>query len=147
MSATADIAWAAGLFEGEGCISIRDRPNTRAAGPSARLSLTSTDHDVALRFQRIVGGKLDESPYVRNGFAHHKPIWTWRIENAPGVIQVLRLLRPYLGERRAAKAEATTVVAWRSIFRQLAKRAEETPDGIRVKASPWHQLAEALGEE
>lgn len=43
------IAWAAGLFEGEGCSSWNNR-NKRIS-----LQLATTDEDVVLRFKRAIG--------------------------------------------------------------------------------------------
>lgn len=88
-------AWAAGLFEGEGCIS-QDRTGTMPL-----LVLGMTDEESVRRFARIVrGGSVRYQQRQQTG---RKPVWTWhaRGKRAAGVLFVLY---PYLGERRRAQA-------------------------------------------
>lgn len=92
-----EIAWAAGLFEGEGtCCVVRNGKSLRAT-----VELTSTDEDVVRKFHRIMGcGKLtcrDRPP--------NKPAWKWYAYSAGIVIEVLTVLLPFLGERRTKEAE------------------------------------------
>ncbi len=101
-----DVAWAAGLFEGEGCITANV---TKAKGLTYRrpyLSLRSTDLDVVERFHGVVGcGRVlpIKSPsHVNKG---RKPAWDWRAASSEDVQAVLTLLRPHLGDRRGEKAD------------------------------------------
>jgi hypothetical protein len=68
----ADFAWAAGLFEGEGCI---------CCGPSGRpvvFSLTLTDRDVLYHFLEVVGvGAINTRKYRMSWKPHYKPAWVW----------------------------------------------------------------------
>lgn len=94
-----DVAWAAGLFEGEGCISIyaEDRP---------RLSMAMTDRDVMERFQSIVGGLLNgplPRRMSRNGTLC-QALWEWRLSGIDDVTRCLDAFLPYLGARRRARA-------------------------------------------
>lgn len=90
------MAWAAGLFEGEGCIS------GHSAGKDGRwypqLSMTQTDHDVLLRFQRIVGGNVRtrKTQIPR----HHKDVWVWSTGGYDRCLLIFDRFRPYLGTRR-----------------------------------------------
>lgn len=100
MSGACDIAWAAGLFEGEGCISQPRWPGR----VSIALMVTSTDKDVLARFQQIVGyGNILEKPRKTKP-SHYKTLWEWRIAKQPEVIRILVMLMPYFGNRRLAKA-------------------------------------------
>lgn len=92
-----DIAWAAGLFEGEGCIS-------RSAARTVRfqLKMQSCDHDVIERFHQIVGLGQVYGP-LRRSLAY-KPFWIWTTGRAGSVACVLEAFLPYLGKRRSEKA-------------------------------------------
>lgn len=108
MSREIDIAWAAGLFEGEGSCYIVNSQNRRPT-----LELSSTDEDVVKRFMTIVGvGKL--YTFDRKG---HKSGWRWMTGKKSEVVIVLELLMPYLGIRRLAAAnelmERTTTMVSR----------------------------------
>jgi len=94
-----EIAWAAGLFEGEGCISSKP-PGKRGSGAQLRLGMN--DKDVVEKFRRIVGcGGL----YAHNpGTGSVKPNWTWYVYAADKVGPILEAFLPFLGERRTAKA-------------------------------------------
>ena len=97
-----DIVWAAGLFEGEGCIA----QHTKGAG-YRKLVIVMTDSDVMERFVDVVGyGKL-RGPY--NSKSGYKPFWRWEIVKSKEVLRILKMFLPHLGKRRAEKAiEAIT---------------------------------------
>lgn len=97
-----DIAWAAGLFEGEGCITVA-RNGRSAQYPHARVKIKMTDEDVVRRFLLVVEvGRVREEPCeIKHGY---KMQWEWYVTNQEGVKDVLTLLLPYLGERRRARA-------------------------------------------
>ena len=100
----AGLAWAAGLFEGEGCSwTSRNKNGTVKIG----LSVTSTDRDVLERFAAIVGGTGRVRARAKNPTrnAATKPVFQWTTQEREDVRRILRLMRPLLGERRAAKAD------------------------------------------
>ena len=92
------IAWAAGLFEGEGCFFIN---TVRKEGKSYRYpcaTLKMTDEDVVRKFHEIVGvGKVWRKPAARLGW---KPQWDWRCHGSEETEKVFELLSPYLFSRR-----------------------------------------------
>jgi hypothetical protein len=90
---TTDVAWAAGLFEGEGCISVQPSRGSKVA-----LYLGSKDHDVVHRFHELFGGNLT----VRKT----QNFLMWYTGRKSVVVGVLTKLLPYLGKRRAEKAQA-----------------------------------------
>ena len=95
------IAWAAGLFEGEGCISSQISNNKYYM---ARLSLVTTDEDVIRRFHEI----LDNIGGIRGPLMSgksKKPYWEWRATGYERVSLILELILPWLGNRRSAKAK------------------------------------------
>jgi hypothetical protein len=111
-----DIAWAAGLFEGEGCFYValdRRKKVTRA-------TLRMTDKDVVERFARIVGvGCISANPQ-KQGEPSQKPIWTWSTNKQSDVLRFVDLVEPYLGSRRRAKA-----LELRATLRRLAEQREK----------------------
>lgn len=100
-----DIAWATGLFEGEGCILIMDRSKDgHHRLPVVRLAITMTDRDVLERFCEIAEcGKV--GPERRYGRPHHKPAFMWQISSRAEVERLLLAFRPWFGERRGARAD------------------------------------------
>ena len=98
-----DLAWAAGLFEGEGCFSssTRSRRKSPYRGFSARVGMS--DQDVVRRFAAILGyGSVDRvEPYVSTD----KVIWQWRSTRFEHVQATIALLWQWLGVRRRARAK------------------------------------------
>ena len=81
------LAWASGLFEGEGCV-------------RRQLEIEMTDKDTIYKFWDIMNcGNVyyRERPNV-------KPTWRWKVGNKHDVRNCLQLMLPFLGERRAYKA-------------------------------------------
>jgi hypothetical protein len=97
------IAWAAGLFEGEGSCYL-----TQAGNRQPRVSLEMTDEDAVRRFQRAIG-KGNVRAY--SSAPPRKNRWQWSVQSKDDVLSVLGLLWPYLGERRL---EAATEVIERA---------------------------------
>jgi hypothetical protein len=94
-----EVAWAAGLFEGEGSIT---QSNGRLF---TRLKMT--DKPIVERFAEIVCFGEVYGPYNhqwRDGSVR-KPYWVW-LAPEYDALEVLELLWPWLGERRRAQALA-----------------------------------------
>jgi len=74
MATPEEIAWAAGLFEGEGCI-------TMTSG-HAVLRLSNTDEWVVRRFAEIVGRGVVYGPYENRSNDHfvRKPFFVWVLQ-------------------------------------------------------------------
>lgn len=94
-----EVAWAAGLFEGEGCIHA-DRKLGRIR---LRFTVTSTDLDVLERFRNAVGCGAISGPYWHQKST--KPTYSWKARRPEDVEQLKALLRPFLGRRRLARLE------------------------------------------
>jgi len=99
------MAWAVGLFEGEGTIHLR-----REGG--AKLELRMTDEDVVRRFCAVVGaGQVYGPVATREGW---KPNFHWVSGRRQDVERILQTFIPMLGKRRLDKAaEAMAVLAAR----------------------------------
>ena len=94
-----EVAWAAGLFEGEGSIPlVRRNKNTRM------LSIKMTDKDVMEKFVDVVGFGNLTGPLMYEKCGHKKPYWSWQLQKKPEVLRILKMFLPYFGKRRAGKA-------------------------------------------
>lgn len=103
MGCVKEIAWAAGLFEGEGsivCNKIQNRPDSYRT----TISMSSCDRDVLERFVRIIGRGKVLGPYT-NKIPTRKDKFDWAVQNYNDCLYVLGLLYPYLGLRRREKAD------------------------------------------
>lgn len=96
------IAWAAGLFEGEGTIFIKLHATKGRYYP--HLSLSMTDKDVVEKFSIAVGAPHITGPYQAKHKPHWKPRYQWFCGRKEDVIRILNDFLPYLGDRRACKA-------------------------------------------
>lgn len=102
-----EIAWAAGLFEGEGCFTVS---TSNGKYRQARVKLRSTDEDVVRRFHQAIGlGTVREDSYFKrsNGY---KTQWEWYARSAE-VVQVIDMLLPWMCSRRRERALEVREVA------------------------------------
>ena len=90
------IAWAAGLFEGEGCMTVDKRGSTRG------LQINMTDEDIIERFRDFCGAGNITTRYEDDPV--RKKQWRLRISKRKDVIRILSMMLPYFGQRRAYKA-------------------------------------------
>jgi hypothetical protein len=93
----AQIAWAAGLFEGEGTI-------VDSTG-SVQLRVKMTDLDVLEKLLDVFGVSAIYGPYESGSRDGHvrKPHWIW-VYTEPFVRKVFEAMAPWLGARRIARA-------------------------------------------
>jgi hypothetical protein len=96
MPTNEQIAWAAGLFEGEGTITL----NGVAQAP--RMKLSMTDFDVVRKFYDIVGeGHLC---IWRSKNPKHKAQLCWYTGRKSVIVKLIDLFLGHFGERRYARA-------------------------------------------
>jgi hypothetical protein len=99
MSRETDIAWAAGLFEGEGYIT------TNYKGRSPSFGIGMTDEDVVLRFTDIVGIDHKRIRSRPPGIDKRtKVLYELRVNRREDVDRVIDMFLPYLGNRRRERA-------------------------------------------
>lgn len=111
---TRELAWAAGLFEGEGWISDNSG--------YAMLGLETTDMDTLERFHAAVGGLGRISGHrVRGG---NRPVASWKLCSFEGSQAVLAMLWYGLGDRR--KSQARGVFAARYQPKRIVRRPPVT---------------------
>lgn len=88
-----DVIWAAGLFEGEGCISSSPKNFL------PKVLIYSTDYDVIERFHQIVGCGKIYGPY-KSASMEGKPKWGWQSTQFETAQAVAAMLWPWLCSRR-----------------------------------------------
>ena len=95
------IEWAAGLFEGEGCI-YKGNQTKAPHNPYFQLTLGMTDLDVVQAFADLMDcGSVITSDRKDRGW---KTMYTWRVSKTSHVRDILDKLLPHFGNRRAHKA-------------------------------------------
>ncbi|MDO8752579.1 MAG: LAGLIDADG family homing endonuclease [Anaerolineales bacterium] len=85
-----ELAYAAGLFDGEGSITLTRHRNNRTHSP--QVSVTSTDYEVVRWFRERFGGSVvTKQPRKSN----HSVSYDWRLTDRRA-LAFLELIRPYL---------------------------------------------------
>ena len=106
MASPEEIAWAAGLFEGEGTITHVSR---RRDTFDLVVGLKMTDEDIVRRFDEIVDRGKVYGPYLPPSHGdRRKPFWYWVAFGDAGH-DVLDLIGAWLGTRRIAQARTRGV--------------------------------------
>ncbi len=133
--ANEELAWLAGLLEGEGSFFMAGGKNAKNGKTYMypRVVLAMTDLDVVARAAKLMGDctVFHVQPSQRN----RKMIYRAQALGAQGVA-VMRSIRPYMGERRAAKID-TLLAEYDSKEPTAARRSRAcaTATGSRCRAA------------
>jgi hypothetical protein len=107
-----EVAWAAGLWEGEGCFHTQSgmvrvtKKGERRIYSYPRASMTMTDLDVLDHFCEVVGvGRVKRRARRANALPQHKNQWVYTADSQADVERLAELLLPWMGERRAEQIE------------------------------------------
>lgn len=95
---SADLAYAAGLFEGEGSLHVQHRSDN-SRSPIAVMKISMTDEDVVRKFHEIVGVGSVGGPWADKRSESYKPIWRWTTYGSKAKA-LCGQLWPWLGQRR-----------------------------------------------
>lgn len=98
------LAWASGIFEGEGSISIDMRTRLPFRTPIVRLSVSSTDEDVLRKFAAVLSTDKHVTGPRYSSIPNRKPLWHWRVSTEKA-LPIIDLMYPFLGERRRLRAD------------------------------------------
>lgn len=93
-----DLAWLAGLLEGEGCFTCWE---TKPGRWCVRVYLKMTDLDVVERAQALMEAKYIRPTKTKDG---NKQAWETSIAGAAAGT-LMRLLYPFMGERRQGRID------------------------------------------
>lgn len=88
---TLDVAWMAGLLEGEASF-LWD-------APCATLTLSMKDRDIVARAAALMGAPRVRGPYRHKGKPHHSPYYVCSVNGAKAVGWMMTIFS-FLGERR-----------------------------------------------
>jgi hypothetical protein len=107
----ADIAWVAGILEGEGCWT-RKRNGSRWW-----IAVRMTDKDIIDRLAQVTGvGRISQDRPRR---PHHKMAWAWLVMARPHREWLTVQVWPRMGERRARRIEEV----WPEVRAVVAQQA------------------------
>lgn len=99
-----EIAWAAGIIEGEGCIMFKVSPQS-IGRRTTRIRVTMCDEDIVRRLYNVFRIGRFRGPLARSYSGKSvKDLWLWEVNTQSHVKEVLDLILPWLGLRRAEKA-------------------------------------------
>lgn len=95
LSNETDLAWAAGLIEGEGCFTCHSKHHPY-------FLLDMTDKDVVEKLQKVFPFCILRGPYTHAKRPTMKP--RWRLDGfGPSAVKVMEAVLPYMGSRRTEK--------------------------------------------
>lgn len=100
MSAETEWAWAAGFYDGEGCMCFQKYTDGTQV---ALMVVAQTNREVLERFQRAVGGGGIYGP--RRQQAGWKLRWDWRTTKKAAIQTALSRMWPYLCEPKRDQAK------------------------------------------
>jgi hypothetical protein len=107
MIATKDLAWIAGIVEGEGCYSYSKSPN---------IQVSMTDGDVIDKLHALMAGSSRHSPWMRKD--GYKPVHTLVVHGSDAIGWMMTLYS-FMGVRRRAR------------IREILAKWKLTPRGLR----------------
>jgi hypothetical protein len=107
-----DIAWLAGLLEGEGWFGLKDKK-------WPVIGLQMTDCDIVIRAAFLLGVKSPEKPYYWKR-KNHKPTWKCGIYGSRAIGWMMTLYQ-FLGERRREKIRFI-IEQWKKMTSHRAPR-------------------------
>jgi hypothetical protein len=106
------VAYAAGFFDGEGCV-------TTAPGTSVRATISNTNRPILDWFQLTFRGSVNNQHLPAN--PKHNVAWKWVLVAKPDVLGFLECVRPYL------RVKATEADAAIEFLRKWPKRRAGRP--------------------
>lgn len=123
-----DIAWAAGLLEGEGTFRLK-------AGRRPILAAHMTDLDVLERLADVFGvGTIKK---MRKQEPHHKQSWRWDVIRASEGAMVMELVKDYMMSRRRQRIDECLKV-WYDILERKMVEKEFRQIRDETARQHWH---------
>lgn len=119
-----DIAWIAGILEGEGHFGIWEKRSKGYAYPVYRIACNMCDLDVLERLHRLVGIGHLSGPQKRQQ-PHHLPAWRWSLNKRADIYDLAVALLPHMGKRRGER------------LRQMIATLETTDRGSWQHGTRW----------
>ena len=112
------VLYAAGLFDGEGCLHLKKASGKKHKSDKWRLTLASTDFDIVNNFYAAM---LDKGtvvgPYC---VSNRKPYWVWSTIVQSDIYALVVMMYPFLSARRKQKIE--TFIEWYKGYTKGARK-------------------------
>ena len=102
MDSSNELAYLAGVFDGEGSFGIWSRGKEKS--PGFRASVEMTDADVIMKF--LIYFQVGQILFIKPREEHYKPIYRWKVDLEKAV-EVVRKMLPYLSKRRQTQFHET----------------------------------------
>lgn len=100
------LAWAAGLFDGEGSVYLA-RHRSHVGYVRLEAAITQSDAEgmpaVLTRFRNVTGLGFAKGPYPAS--EGHDPVYRWKLYRRVQIERMIDLLRPWLGSVKLAQAD------------------------------------------
>ena len=138
-----DLAWAAGLFDGEGCVQIKrdynDKVNRRWTTYSLRAIVVNTHVPTLVRFKAIVGiGTIRPMAFYGAHSKKSKQRWEWQAVSKQAEM-VLRALLPYLVTKKAQAEIALLSREYQGKIGSYRNLNKDKIEDLRVQLSELNQ--------
>lgn len=111
--------YAAGLFDGEGTVSLMRQHVTKRKSPVA--SLSSTTYELVEFMKTNFGGSIAKLSKRED---HHKQAWHWQITHN-GALDALRVISPYLLEPEKKRRATLLLSTYKKV---TAANGKYTPE-------------------
>jgi len=93
MASKVDLAWAAGIIDADGCVTLHGSSGTAKGFRRPGIAVDNTDGEILAELVRLFGGSLVKKKRTKE---HHRQCWSWRLYGADKIISFLSSLRPYM---------------------------------------------------
>lgn len=111
--------YAAGLFDGEGTVTLSKSSSNRHRVPT--VSIASTSYELIKFLQETFGGAVcKHKPYK----AHHSQSWSWRLVYHKA-IEFLRNILPYMKEEKKRSRALLLVNEYQKLTKRNGKYSEK----------------------
>lgn len=130
-----EIAWAAGLLEGEGCFYLR-------RGTLPIVAVQMTDLDVLQRLHGVFNaGYINVTKTAK---VHYKPTWVWSVSTGKDSVRIMRAILPWMAERRTTKIQEILAV-YEEQLKVQADRRDRDREIVALRASGM--TMQAIGDQ
>jgi hypothetical protein len=131
-----DLAYVAGLFDGEGCVTVSRHQTTTAFTHQAQITITNTDREILEWVQGLFGlGSIQVKPSYSD---RHSAGYTW-VASSRQARDFLLAVSPYL---RVKRQQANLALALQQSieFRRANRRDRLTADDLRERDGFWSEI-------
>lgn len=122
-----DYQYAAGLFDGEGTVTLTRRSANKKRGPAVTLS--STTYELVEFMKKMFGGQI--VTLSRSKDAGHKQAWHWQSAYNQA-LDMLRLVEPYLLEPEKKRRANLLLTRYKEV---TPRNGKYTPELLTARES------------